>query len=328
MTKEEKPDLTLRIESAYLELLNGIQSGFKISEIAKYRKVSRQAVYGTLSSAISKGWVSKIGYGVYDLTEKGTQTLHSLVGFRYKLRQHNIGIKISILQSPKNWDLKRNELRQLPYYNKSIKLKNNEQDMFTFGKLQVRTTTKSLILKMPTIYAKENQWEDATLQVIGILEDIIPKLERTFKVKLVKDYKANMKIISQEYAIIQDALAKLYRHEGNRIYLTGDDGKIWLITDFSFSEDETELIHPDKAADDLDAIAPFMNDLRKNPTTLSEMRQDNKNVREIVAGHAQNIIKHQRVLDNILSRSKNIDMIPDVLIVLNKLNSRLDKAGL
>lgn len=307
------PDLTPRVEFAYLELLNGVHNNLKVSEIAKYRKVSRQAIYGTLSSAIKRGWVSKKGYGVYELTEKGTQTLHSLVGFRYKLRQHNLGIKIDVLESPKNWALKRNELRFLPYFNKTIKLKNNEQDMFNFGKLQIRTTTKSIIIKMPTIYSKG--WEEAIIQAMDILETTIPKLESTFKVKLVKNYKANMKIISQEYAMIQDALAKLYRAEGNRIYLTGDDGKIWLITDFSFSQDELEVIHPDRAADDLDAIAPFMNDLRKHPTTLSEERELVNNKMKVVDGMIQNEAKHQRVLD-------------EILLTFNKINKRLDKAGL
>jgi len=313
MEKEEIAGLTPRVEFAYLELLNGVHNNLKVSEIAKYRKVSRQAIYGTLSSAIKRGWVSKKTYGVYELTEKGTQTLHSLVGFRYKLRQHNLGIKIDVLESPKNWAQKRNELRFLPYFNKTIKLKNNEQDMFNFGKLQIRTTTKAIIIKMPTIYSKG--WEEAIIQAMDILETTIPKLEQIFKVKLVKNYKANMKIISQEYARIQDALAKLYRAEGNRIYLTGDDGKIWLITDFSFSEDELEVIHPDRAADDLDAIAPFMNDLRKNPTTLSNMREETREVLEVAKAHAVNINKHQKVLDQILD-------------AFTKLNNRLDKAGL
>jgi len=313
MEKEVTPDLTPRVEFAYLELLNGVHNNLKVSEIAKYRKVSRQAIYGTLSSGIKKGWISKKGYGVYELTQKGIQTLHSLVGFRYKLRQHNLGIKIDVLESPKNWAQKRNELRFLPYFNKTIKLKNNEQDLFNFGKLQIRTTTKSIIIKMPTIYSKG--WEEAIIQAMDIFETAIPKLESMFKVKLVKNLKANIKIISQEYARIQDALAKLYRAEGNRIYLTGDDGKIWLITDFSFSQDELEVIHPDRAADDLDAIAPFMNDLRDNPTTLTEVREDMKQAQDLVLGHAKNINKHQMVLDKIYEQ-------------MVRLEKRLDKAGI
>ena len=304
---------TLRVENCHFEVLKCLQESMKIKDIASYRTCSRTAIYKLLKTLIKKGLIIKKGYSTYGLTETGTQGLHSFVALRYKLRQHNLHFKISVLESPKNWELKRNEIRQLPYFNKSIKLKNNEQDLFNFGKLQLKTTTKSIIIKMPTLYAKD--WEDAVIQSMSILENIIPKIEHQFKIRLVKDYKANIKIISQEYARIQDALAKLYRNEGSRIYLTGDDGKIWLITDLSFSTDELEFIHPNNATDDIDAISPFMNDLRNNPTTLSNIREETRNVLEVAKGYYVNEAKHQKVLD-------------EILIAFRKINDRLDKAGL
>lgn len=301
------------VDTPMFETLKLIEKGLSISAISKERQVSRQAIYKTLSSLIKKGWISHPKMFIYELTETGRGGLHSLVGLRYNLRQHNLHVKVAVLESPKNWELKRNEIRQFPYFNKTLKLKNNEQDLFNFGNLQVKTTSKSVIIKLPTLYATD--WEDAIIQAMQILEDTIHKVEKAFGIKLIKDYKANIKIISQEYARIQDALAKLYRAEGNRIYLTGEDGKIWLITDFSFSTDELEFIHPDRATDDIDAIAPFMNDLRKNPSTMSEMRNHVNNLQGVVTSWAQNEIKHQKVLDEILS-------------AFRKINERLDKAGL
>jgi len=262
---------------------------------------------------MKNGMIAKIQRGVYSLTEEGIKGLHSFVAFRYKLRQHNLGIKIEVLESPRNWELKRNEIRQMPYFNRTIKLKNNEQDLINFGRFQIRTTSKSVIIKMPTIYS--SNWEDAVLQAMGLLEDMIPKIEHQFKIRLVKDYKANIKIISQEYARIQDALAKLYINEGNRLYLTGDDDKIWLITDLSFSTDELEVIHPNRATDDLEAIAPMLNDLRANPTTFSEVRQETKDVLLVAKSIMKNEVKHQKVLD-------------EILLAFKKINKRLDKAGL
>ena len=309
----KKRDATKICELARFEVLKGIQEGLSMTEIAKHRKVQRSSVYRCKATLVKKGWVRSPKRSIYELTDTGVSMLHSFVTFRYKLRQHNLHYKIEVLESPKNWDLRRNEMRQMPYFNRTIKLKNNEQDLLNYGKLQIRTTTKSIIIKMPTIYAKE--WEDATIQAMQILEDTIPKLESLFKVRLVKDYKANIKIISQEYASIQDSLAKLYRTEGNRIYLTGEDGKIWLITDLSFSTDELEVIHPEKATDDLDAIAPFMNDLRKNPTTLSNVREEAREVLQVAKMSMQNVVKHQSVLD-------------EMKTMFLKLNKRLDEAGL
>lgn len=289
---------TLSVENSLFETLKMLQQGHTITEISKYRKVSRQAVYKKLSSLINKGMVSKDDYGVYNLTQKGIEGLHSLVALRYKLRQHNLHFKVGILQSPKNWDLRRQEFRQLPFFNRTIKLRNNEQELFNFGKLQVKTTSKSIIIKIPTIYA--STCDGAVIQAMQILEDSIPKIEKLFKVRLIKDSRGNIKIISNEYASIQDSLARLYRSEGSRLYLTGDDGKIWLITDLSFSTDELEYIHPDKASDDVDAIAPFLNDLRKNPTTMSDMKNHVRELQGVITSYAQNEVKHQKVLDAIL----------------------------
>lgn len=301
------------VENTHFETLKLLQQGLSITEISKYRKVSRTAIYKTLATLIKKGLVRNPKYSMYELTDKGIEGLHSLVAFRYKLRQHNINFKIEVLESPKNWDLKRNEIRQLPYFNKTIKLKNNEQDLFNYGKLLVKTTSKSVIIKIPTIYSSD--WESAVIQAMSILEQAIIKIEKAFRVRLIKDYKANIKIISQEYARIQDALANLYRNEGNRIYLTGEDNKIWLITDFSFSNDELEFIHSNKATDDLNAIAPFLNDLRKNPTTLTAVREHVGELQGVVTAWGQNEVKHQKVLD-------------EILLAFTKINERLDKAGL
>jgi len=299
---ETKRGFTNRVELSRFETMKSIQEGLSITEISKYRKVSRTAIYKTIKTLVSKGLVRSPRRSIYELTNKGIKGLHSFVALRYKLRQHNLHFKIEVLESKKNWSQKRNEMRQLSYFNRTIKLKNNEQDLLNYGKLQIKTTTKSIIIKMPTIYA--TNWENAVIQAMQILEDAIIKIEHLFKIRLIKDNKANIKIISQEYASIQDSLAKLYRTEGNRIYLTGDDGKIWLITDLSFSTDELEYIHPNNATDDNDAIAPFLNDLRANPITMSDMKEQVKDLQGIIVSYAQNEVKHQSVLDKIMKNQE------------------------
>lgn len=294
-----KKGFTLLVNTPQYEVLKMLLEGFTISEISRHRGVSRTAIYKVIATLNKRGLLRHPKACLYEVTDKGIQGLHSFVGLKYKLRQHNLNFKIKVLESPKNWELKRNELRQMPYFNRTLKLKNNDQDFFNYGKLHIKTTTKSVIIKIPTLYA--TNWEHAIIQAMGILEDNIYKIEKAFKIRLVKDYRANIKIISQEYAKLQDALAKLYRKEGNRLYITGEDGKIWLITDLSFSVDELEFIHTERATDDIDAIAPFLNDLRKNPGTLTGVREHIGELQGVVQGILQNEIKHQKVLDEILT---------------------------
>lgn len=291
------------VTNPQFEVLKGIQDNLNISEIASYRKCSRQAIYKILRRLLDFGMVEKIGYS-YSLTQKGIEGLHSFVGLRYNLRQHNLHFKIKVLENPKNWDKKRQKLILLPYFNKRIKLKNNIQDLFNFGKVQVKTTNKSVIVKIPTIYTKTTG--EAIIQSFDALYGVIPKIEKSFKIRLVKDYKANIEIISQEYASINDTLAKIYRREANKLYITDEEGKVWLIADYSFNNDELETISPTSADEDMNSVRPFLNDLRKNPTTFSEVREVVNGMLQTQQMNADNIIKHQKVLDEMLKTLKKI----------------------
>lgn len=261
---------TCNISKTRAEILNGISNFLTISEIAKHRKTSRQAVYKVLSKLQRAGMVKKIGM-VWGLSEKGKGGLHSFMGFTNKLRQHNIGIKIKILETQRNWDKKRNVLMQLPYFNKRVKLKNNSYDLFSFGKMRIKTTSKSIIFHLPTIF--DNNVDNAILQAMDIIFDAIPKVENRFKIKLVKDQKLNMTFISQEYARLNDAIARVYKAQDKKLYIVDQQGELRFIADYSFAVNELESVHPNKAGEDMNAVNPFLLDLANNPTTFTEVRE-------------------------------------------------------
>lgn len=266
------------VSNVQFETLRGLQSGLNITEISKLRKKSRASVYKVIATLIKKGFLEQIDKS-YSITTKGIEGLHSFVGLRYKLRQHNFHVKFKVLDAPKNWEKKRNEFRKLPYFNKRIKLKNNEQELFNYGSLTIKTTTKSVIIKIPTIYAKNI--DEATLQTFDIIESTYPKIENLFKVKLVKNYKSCMEVVCQEFANLNDVLSRIYNQRGEQLLITGDDGKIWMITDRSFKGDEREYIHPTKAADDEPAISTAMNILREEPKIMKENQKELANLKGV-----------------------------------------------
>lgn len=314
MTKEvdKKVESKGVFSNVQTEILLGLSKFMSVKEIASYRKCSRQAVYKAITTLLEKGLVQKNGL-TYGLTELGKQGLSSLMGLTNKLRQHNIKVKIEVLESPKNWDKKRNELIRLPYFNKRIELLNNSYDLFNYGKVNIKTTTKSLIISMPTFYS--DSIDDVVIQMMDCLYETIPKLERTFKVRLIKDYKANIKIISQEYARLNDALAKNYRKEGEKLYVTDAEGKVWLIADYSFQTDELETIDPNKASDDMTTVHSFMNDLRINPMKLSELKELMTFQYNTIAG----LVKTQEVFrENINTHLAVLNKIGDAVTELKE----------
>lgn len=296
---------TLKISKTQAEILNGISNFLTISDIAKHRKTSRQAVYKVISKLKQSGLIIKSGMA-WGLTEKGKKGLHSFMGFTNKLRQHNIAIKIKILESKRNWDKKRNILMQLPYFNKRVELKNNHYDLFNFGKVRIKTTSKSIIFHLPTIY--DNNVDNAVLQAMDIIFDTIPRVEDRFKIKLIKDQKLNITFISQEYARLNDAIARVYKEKDKKLHIIDKDGELRFIADYSFAVNELESVHPDKASEDMNAVNPFLLDLAENPTTFSE-------VRDVV--NQQNIVM-QGIQQNQLMFAENMKSHIDAIKELGK----------
>ena len=194
---------TLDLSKTRAEILKGISNFLTITEIAKHRKTSRQAVYKVISKLQASGMVNKVGMA-WGLSEKGKRGLHSFMGFTNKLRQHNIGIKIKILETQRNWDKKRNVLMQLPYFNKRVNLKNNSYDLFNFGKVRIKTTSKSIIFHLPTIF--DANVDNAILQAMDIIFETIPKVEHRFKIKLIKDIKIKVVLNSVDTQVSSIAL--------------------------------------------------------------------------------------------------------------------------
>lgn len=294
---------TTNITQAQAEILNGISNYLTISDIAKHRKVSRQAIYKGIEILKSKVMIKKIGE-IWRLSDKGKKGLHSFMGFTHKLRQHNIHVKIDVLESPVNWDKKRNKLVQMPYFNKRVKLKNNTYDLFSYGKVHIKTTSKSVIIKLPTIF--DASTEGAVIQAMDIFYEKIPSIENLFKITLIKDYKCNVTFISQEYAKLNDALAKIYKIKGKKLYVTDEDGELRFIADYSFAVNEFEAVHSNKAGDDMSATNPFLLDLAANPTTFSEVRETVTDIMKVQQMQSFNIVKHQKVLDEMLITLKKI----------------------
>lgn len=271
------------------EILKACSNFLTIKDIKEYRKVNRSSVYKVIKILLKKGLIFRKERGIYELTEAGKRGLHSLIGLSYKLRQHNLAIKIKVLESPKNWDKKRSQIITMPCFNKRVQLKNNTYDLLNLGKIQLKITSQSIIFRLPTILA--TTIDEAVLQAMGLLYETIPKVESQFKIKLIKDYKANITIISQEYARLNDSLARLYKEEDNKLYVTDDEGKVWLIADYSLSVNELETISPDRADEDMRIVHAFLNDLRKFPITLSEMRKEKIQSDEILRGLSSNFVK-------------------------------------
>lgn len=265
------------VKNSEYEVLKFLSQFLTIKEIAIQRKVSKTAVYKVIYRLEEKGYIRRIGKAI-EITEDGFHRLNSFIQSSNQLRLHSLAFKLSILYKPKNWELQRNKIVSLRNLSKQIDLNNNSYEIHTFSNIKIKTTNNSIIFYMPTFYGKTT--DECFKEALDTLFKSIPKIESMFKIGLIKDRKANIEIISQHYAHLQDSLAKIYKTQDKKLFIYDELGNLWLIADYSFRIDELETIYNKTAKEDMDTIANFLNDLRKNPATITNVLEM---IREVTA---------------------------------------------
>ncbi len=272
------------------EILKYLTEYLTISEIAKHRRTSRTAVYKVIQKLIKQNRIRKVDSN-YRLTDYGRGGLHGFIGLRGKIRLHNLSIKVQILNKPRNWELKRSKIALIRVLSKNVDLKNNSYQIHCFSNIKVKTTTNSIIFNLPSTYGKTPS--EALEKALEMFWKSISKVERLFNVILIKDRKLNIEIISNHYSKLNDDLAKIYKKEGKKLYIKDKEGKTWLIADYSFNVDELETIDNIKAHEDMEEVMqPFLNDLRKDPTTFSEVREIMNGIQSNQLMFAENMKSH------------------------------------
>lgn len=297
----KKVDIDTSISQKQVIFLKEIKSNNSISKIALKHKISRTAVYKTVNRLIKKGLIKRLENGVYTLTEKSVNLLKKVyTSTPDEIRSNNVRFEVKILKKSKNWDQRRVGIllkKNYPYKPN----KRNSTFSYTYNQIRIVLGRDNINFIMPSLI--ENTPFEAFEQNLQMLLDTIPIIENDFKILLIKDRYCNMKIVTQEYALIDNELAKKYAKEGNNLFLYNENNELWLIIDHSF-EHELEAVHPKTAVPDATTVHRFLNDLRRNPATISDINNAimanvkiQKTSMEMQEVYNQNIVKHLNVLD-------------------------------
>jgi len=302
----DKKEVTKKVESneSRHQILYYISQYLTISEIAKLRKTSRTAVYKIINKLIELNQLRKIGTG-YEITENG---LHYLNKYSSGLiRLHNLAFKVLILNRPINWELKRSKVVESRVLSKQVDLNNNSYEIHNFSNLKIKTSNNSVIFYMPHIYGKTT--DECFQTALDYLFKSIPKIENLFKIVLIKDRKANIEIISSHYAKLQDSLAKIYKTENNKLYVKDELGTVWLIADYSFKVNELETINANTAKEDMDSVQSFLNDLRRNPATFTNVLELVKSVAANQVIFDKNMSSHIEAIQTLSKEVKRLSRV-------------------
>ena len=172
------------------------------------------------------------------------------------IRPHEVWVNLWIREpftmssnmNRKEWDKRRDQIIRLKYKDtmKVMELENNNTIYeFVHDDIYVRSTPSKLILRILTDKSAKlfSVPEMATMHIFGIIEEIAPKIENVFKVKVEWDNKIMAEISKESYALVMNEFARQILESKDEI-----KRKTGRIIDVNVYDDDGNVIYtPDRS---------------------------------------------------------------------------------
>ncbi len=142
--------------------------------------------------------------------------------------------------------------------------------------IMIDGNTIRLSRKSIELYSKQSFFGDdvdkATFRSVEYFNRIFRRIENDLKIIILKPRKQNIKLVNSHYAEVGNELAEdCNNHKEKMRFYCNDDGKLWFLIDNSFNLNEAETVHPETSKDDMNSLKTFFDDIRQNPTTMSQV---------------------------------------------------------
>jgi hypothetical protein len=239
-----------------------------VEQILQRYKITKQGFYKRLRNLIKKGYIKRRGNNNYFKGKKmleptGSEKSHPFIKCQ-NIRLHGQRLRIGFFHAKNK------------YYKLLALLKTFKHNGFS-----VRLHKKCIQVFMNKSFIGVDPL-DAKGKSLKFILDLIPLLEETYGVTLIKKGKHLIKVYQEEYAEQNNELARESEKKGEKIVLRDEkDGRIWLKADKSFNLHELETSHPKHAYKDMEeVIQPFMRTLRENPQILNILVDSTKTLTE------------------------------------------------
>lgn len=293
----------------YFTLIKLLKQGKNPSSISKQLNVSKQKINYYIRKLKNEGKLIKKGYGVWEVREVKSLTFEHTNQKPKEIRGHAF---IWSVQIPKkvNWKERLGK--------ESYKLIRGYIPRIIINNCKIWLGKKSITVYEPHSFYGRNAIESNKYAVISLLE-ILGLLESKLGVKL-RPYQ--FKPAREHYGIIKNDLAIQCNRQGEKIHVYDDLEGEWLWVDDSLSLGELET-GGSKALNRNLQVQNWWNDHKKNnfEVTSTFILEAVKGVTQNQLMDAQNIIKHQKVLDGMLKVQE------ETLVTLKKIQLSLDNNG-
>jgi hypothetical protein len=273
-----------------------IQAGKSIKQICSDLSISKQKIQYYLSKLKSERKIMKIGYGVWQTSTNKVAN---------SIRGHGFMWHLKLPKQIKNWDLILSK-KNIPF--KTINKGNTHQIYFKENKIWI--SSKSIIIYDIKSYFGFNAI-DSKRFAFDSIQKFLNDLQFKLGINILTD-SINLKTSRQHYALVKNSLAIQCRKDGSKINVYNDKG-LWFLIDNSYNLEEAETVHPKTALVDNLGVQKYFNEHKETKweVTPKFVLESLGKMIQVQQMHSQNIVKHQKVLD-------------EMLITLKKIQEKLD----
>jgi len=286
--KKVKGKSLLRNKEFYFTILEHLKQGLNPSQISKKFKIKKQNLNYYLRGLKMNGIITKKGYGIWEVKDIPLNTL-TLLPLK-QIRSHAFIWTIK-LKKQTDWKSK----LKIDY-----KLIRNIIPRIIINNRKIWLGKNTITIYEPHSFYGTTGFNARKYAVISLIE-ILTKLESKLNINL-KPY--TFRPAREHYGQIKNDLAQQCNRQGEKIRVKDDIDGEWLWIDDSLSLGELETNNPLISY----KVQKWFNDHKKHnfevtPTFLLEsMNQITQNQ----ATFNKNIVKHQKVLDEMLLTLKKL----------------------
>ncbi|MEK6883222.1 MAG: winged helix-turn-helix domain-containing protein [Nanoarchaeota archaeon] len=277
----------------YFSIISLIRNKLTLREIASRLNVSEQRLNYYIRQLKRDNILIKLGYGTWKINENNLKNMPKVTKTTKKTKKEN-SIRghafVFTLKLPNisNWFKREEYLIKNKISYKLIGIKNNIQSIkIRNNKIWLCNQKIVVYFKKGYSYFTDTSLEAKNYAIYDFLQ-LIRQLEAKLKTSFEINRKYTFRVSRQHYSLIKNSLARQYDREHKKLYVFGYDNKLWLTIDNSYNLHELEVLHPKKSQEDANITQRFFNDLRSNPTTVSEIL---------------GIIKEQSLMQNAYNRN-------------------------
>jgi len=292
-----------------LKLLSKTPEGLRVIQIQKRLNLPSRTAYNALKKLKDMKLTENI-FPIWRLCHSlgGSQKMANyLASSDSTVQLHNVSFVIKILKKPSWWDNKGNQLTKLKEYHfKKLSITHNPYFQLAKEDFVIQVFSNSIIFINRKNYYGDDSY-DCFIEAVNDFLDEYKYFEEKLRFKFFYDNIPQVKIRSQHYVHIKNALAEKCKSENNNfeVFIEGKR-RLWVDLSEPFG---LEAGHPDFAPEDMSSVKEHYVDLlTKNPPKASEIANMMKEVVEIQKENAAGLnVLTNYLKSNLPTGEKKID---------------------